>query len=119
MRWLVHGDLPAAVAEALRRHGHEARTPADAKIEADDPLEVLRAAHTLQLDIVTADPRLPGAAEQLGKRFGRSIVSIQTDPQRSEAAIDRLFERYKRLSPGRVYTVTDGRVKVRQLPGKP
>ena len=29
-------------------------------------------------------------------------------------AIDRLFTRYKRLSPGRLYTVTGGRVKVRQ-----
>ena len=28
-------------------------------------------------------------------------------------AIDRLFARYKRLTPGRLYTVTASRVKVR------
>jgi hypothetical protein len=32
--------------------------------------------------------------------------------------VDRLFDRYKRLSPGRLYTVTGSRVKVRQLPGR-
>jgi hypothetical protein len=31
-------------------------------------------------------------------------------------AITRLFERYKRLTPGRLYTVTGSRVKIRQLP---
>jgi hypothetical protein len=33
-------------------------------------------------------------------------------------AIDRLFTRYKRLTPGRLYTVTETRVKVRQLPSR-
>ena len=33
-------------------------------------------------------------------------------------AIDRLFARYKRLSPRRLYTVTATRVKIRQLPGR-
>jgi len=31
-------------------------------------------------------------------------------------AIDRLYARYKRLTPGRMYTVTGSRVKIRQLP---
>jgi hypothetical protein len=33
-------------------------------------------------------------------------------------AVDRLFTRYKRLTPERLYTVTETRVKVRQLPHK-
>ena len=31
-------------------------------------------------------------------------------------AVDRLFTRYKRLSPGRLYTITPSRVKILQLP---
>jgi hypothetical protein len=38
---------------------------------------------------------------------------IASQPQ----AIDRLFERYPRLTPRRLYTVTPNRVKIRQLPG--
>ena len=39
------------------------------------------------------------------------------DASAQSAAIDRLFERYKRLSPKRLYTITPNRVKIRQLPG--
>jgi hypothetical protein len=33
-------------------------------------------------------------------------------------AIGRFFERYPRPAPGRLYTITPSRVKVRQLPGR-
>jgi hypothetical protein len=46
------------------------------------------------------------------------MVYLQLDggDVEQDDAIDRLFKRYKRLSPGRLYTVTAARVKVRQLP---
>ena len=50
--------------------------------------------------------------------FNRSLVFLQLaggDVEQDDA-IDRLFKRYKRLAPGRLYTVTGSRVKVRQLP---
>jgi hypothetical protein len=55
---------------------------------------------------------------ELGVPFGRSIVFLQLEggDVEQDDAIDRLFKRYKRLSPGRLYTVTTSRVKVRQLP---
>jgi hypothetical protein len=53
-------------------------------------------------------------------QFANAIVLILDDPDDLHdqgAAITRLFERYKRLTPRRLYTVTRSRVKIRQLPG--
>jgi len=81
--------------------------------------EVLRLAHQRQLDVVTTDAALASAATQLAGRFDRCVVYIQVegDDVEQDDAVDRLFERYKRLTPGKLYTVTGSRVKVRQLPG--
>ena len=51
---------------------------------------------------------------------GGVIVLVLDDPESPRdqgRAIERLFERYQRLTPGRLYTVTASRVKIRQLPG--
>jgi len=53
-------------------------------------------------------------------QFGGVIVQILDEITAAKAqadAIERLFERYKRLTPKRLYTVTANRVKIRQLPG--
>ena len=118
MRWLLHGTLTPAVKDALVRHGHVASTPTDLQIESSDPDEALKQAHSRQLDVITADSNLANAPFERGVNFGRTIVFLQLlggDVEQDDA-IDRLFERYKRLSPGRLYTVTATRVKVRQLP---
>jgi CheY-like chemotaxis protein len=118
MRWLLHGSLAHAIAEALKRHGHQVTTLQDAKIESEDLTELLQQAHKQQLDVITADAQVPDIVFQQKIPFGRSIVFLQLaggDVEQDDA-IDRLFERYKRLSPGRLYTVTATRVKIRQLP---
>jgi len=121
MRWLLHGPMTPAVADALRRHGHA--LPEDAAIPVDPPApvaEVLKTAKARQLDILTTDPSLAAAPFELDYWFDRSIVFLQLEGGDIEQddAVDRLFARYKRLTPGRLYTVTASRVKVRQLPGK-
>jgi len=120
VRWLLHGNVTGAVGEALRRHGHIANVPAELGIDPNlPPAELLRQAHQKQLDIITADADLANAPFASRIRFGRSIVFLQLKGEDVEQddAIDRLFQRYKRLTPGRLYTVTATRVKVRQLPG--
>jgi hypothetical protein len=80
---------------------------------------ILKTAQKSQLDIVTADPTLAEAPYQLGFDFPRAIVFLQLaggDVEQDDA-IDRLFARYKAPKPKRLYTVTENRVKVRQLPG--
>jgi hypothetical protein len=119
MRWLLHGNLTVAAGEALRRHGHEARSMAEAGLGGEAlPAEIFEHARKAQLDIITADPAMAQAAFESPVRFKGTLVQLNVEAGEVEQddAIDRLFERYKRLSPGRLYTVTASRVKVRQLP---
>jgi predicted nuclease of predicted toxin-antitoxin system len=119
MRWLLHGSLTPAVADALRRHGHVAQTLADIGMQPDAaPAEIFAAARKSQLDIFTADPLLAAAPYEQQLGFPRTIVLLLTpggDVEQDDA-VDRLFTRYKRLNPGRLYTITPNRVKIRQLP---
>ena len=119
MRWLFHGNLTPAAAEALKRHKQETQSPADIGLPPDAlPVDLLEAARKSQLEIITADAALAHAPFEQPSRFVRTMVHLNVDEGDIEQddAIDRLFTRYKRLSPGRLYTVTGGRVKVRQLP---
>ena len=122
MRWLLHGTLTTAVAEALRGRGDSVVDPASAGVEAAAPhADVLAAAHKAQLDVITNDAKLVDSVlASGGPPFGRSIVYLQLEggDVEQDDAVDRLFERYKRLTPCRLYTVTGSRVKIRQLPGK-
>ncbi len=121
MRLLIHGNLTPAVADALRRHGHTPVLPAEIELPADAaPQLVVETAKARQLDIITADPAIAGAVFDLDLYMFRSIVYLQlpgADVEQDDA-IDRLFKRYSRLTPDRLYTVTETRVKVRQLPSK-
>lgn len=121
MRWLVHGNLTQAAIDALVRHEHKTESLPDSGLTPESsPEEVLKAAQKRQLDVMTASPELASAPFDLQFPFNRSIVFLQLEggDVEQDDAIDRLFERYKRLTPGRLYTVTASRVKVRQLPGK-
>ena len=122
MRWLLHGPMTSAVADALRGRGDTVVEPAAVGVAPDAPHgDVLQAARKAQVDLVTTDAKLaeaPFAPE--APPFVRSIVYLQLEggDVEQDDAVGRLFERYKRLTPGRLYTVTGTRVKIRQLPGK-
>ena len=121
MRWLLHGNITQAAADALKRHGHDVRDLPSASLSPQAPPdEVLRTAKKEQLDLLTSDPALARAPFDLDFWFNRSLVFLELEggDVEQDDAIDRLFARYKRLSPGRMYTVTGSRVKIRQLPGK-
>jgi hypothetical protein len=81
--------------------------------------EVFETAHAKQLDLLTSDPQMANAPFESPVKFRRSLVFLQLEggDVEQDDAIDRLFARYKRLTPGRLYTVTATRVKIRQLPG--
>jgi predicted nuclease of predicted toxin-antitoxin system len=120
MRFLLTGNLTPAVAAAIVRHGHQTATLDSLNLTDASPKdEILKAASKAQLDVVTADPDLVEAPYQHDYYFPRTIIFLQLpggDVEQDDA-IDRLFNRYKRLTPKRLYTVTENRVKVRQLPG--
>lgn len=123
MRFLIHPHPGPRVAEALWELGHAAVHLADLGLpESPTPAQVLEACRSRQYELLTGsreflDAILPASGR--GEVFGRLIVYLQDLPDEHELAIHRLFERYKRLTPGRLYTVTGGRVKVRQLPSGP
>lgn len=105
--------------EALVRHGHSTKTIAELNLgESPDLSAILKAARTGQLDIITNDSALVDAIYELDLYLDRSIVFLQLSGEEIEQddAVDRLFARYKRLTPERLYSVTETRVKVRQLP---
>ena len=121
MRWLLHGPMTTAVGEALVRHGHTALDMnAEGLPPALDSATVLKTAQAQQLDILTTDASLSAAPFLLDFWFQRCIVYLRLSGGAVEQddAVDRLFTRYQRLTPGRLYTVTEHRVKVRQLPGR-
>jgi hypothetical protein len=120
MRWLIHGSVTPAAVAALHRHEQQTRTPAEIELPTDaTPAELLRAAHKAQLELITTDSNLASTLYEERLPFGHCIVLLNVEAAEVEQddAIDRLFERYKRLTGGRLYTVTGSRVKIRQLPG--
>jgi hypothetical protein len=119
MRWLLHGNMTSAVRDAILRHGDSATLAAEIELAPDAPAEdVFLAAQSRQLDLMTTDAVLAQYPFDHPVKFTRSLVFLQLEGADVEQddAIDRLFERYKRMSPGRLYTVTASRVKIRQLP---
>ncbi|HZZ44916.1 MAG TPA: hypothetical protein VFE58_18405 [Tepidisphaeraceae bacterium] len=122
MRFLLLGStLTPAVAAALQRHEHTATLPAEISLDPSaSSAKIVEAARTRQLDIITTDHALIDHIYTADLWFSRVIVYLQLPGQDIEQddAIDRLFKRYKRLTPGRLYSVTESRVKIRQLPSK-
>ena len=119
MRWLLHGKVTVAAAEALKRHRQEVAEPSQLGLSSDATgAVVLESARKGQLEVMTTDPALAQAPFDGATGFARTLVflNVEAGEVEQDDAIDRLFERYKRLSPGRLYTVTGSRVKVRQLP---
>jgi hypothetical protein len=121
VRFLIHSNLAPAVVEAVKRHGHIAATLAMAELPPDIAAEdLLNELHRKQLDLITNDDSVIEAALKGDGKFERCIAYLQLaggDVEQDDA-IDRLFERYPRMSARRLYTVTETRVKVRQLPGR-
>src|SRR5262249_53150179 len=104
-----------------RRHSHDPRAFAELGLPEDfAPSDFFKAAQSRQLDVFTTDAQLVNAIFDQKISFNRSVVFLQLEggDVEQDDGIDRLFDRYKRLSPGRLYTVTGSRVKIRQLPGR-
>ena len=121
MRLVLHGKITPAVKDALVRHEQKPVPLAELGLAADaGPFELFKTAQTKQLDVFTTDSMLVNALFDEKIYFNRVVVFLQLEggDVEQDDAVDRLFERYKRLTPGRLYTVTGSRVKVRQLPGR-
>ena len=129
MRFLIHGAvrLEAPAAMAKRAHTCHALPELVADAEASvleaaalDPAVLLPLLEKRQWNLLTTEAALVRALYEKKVSFSGVIVLVLDDPESPRdqgRAIERLFDRYQRLTPGRLYTVTASRVKIRQLPG--
>jgi hypothetical protein len=127
MRFLLHGAVNPDVQTALAAEGHAVHTMLDLSADttapdlaADDPKVLLPLVEKRQWNLLTTDASFIHALYEQKVQFANIIILILDDANDLHdqgAAINRLFERYKRLTPRRLYTVTRSRVKIRQLPG--
>ena len=125
MQFFLHGQITKAAAEAaLIRHSHRI-VPEGASGEnmptpdgADSRREFFAHLAKNQWELITTDADLVHQFYNDKIDFNRSIILLVGSAGEDQpGAIDRLFARYPRLSPQRLYTLTSGRVKIRQLPG--
>ena len=127
MRFLIHGAVHPEAPAALVKHEHACHTMLELSEATDAPEAAAANAAVLlglltkkQWNLLTTDSALVRDLYEKKVSFAGVIVLVLEDPKELHdqgKAIDRLFERYKRLTPGRLYTVTPSRVKIRQLPG--
>jgi hypothetical protein len=119
MRFYTHGKIYPEAAEALKKHEQATQTADDLDAKNDDPAELLPALQKRQWELLTTDAAFIHELYEQKTLFGGVIVFLleAENGAQQAAAIDRLFERYRRLTPRRLYTVTPSRVKIRQLPG--
>jgi hypothetical protein len=129
MRFLIHGAVRPEVPAALVKRGHACHALPELAVDAGagapeaaalDPAILLPLLEKRQWNLLTTDAALVRALYEKKVSYGGMIVLVLDDPKAPRdqgRAIERLFERYPRLTPGRLYTVTASRVKIRQLPG--
>ncbi len=127
MRFLSHGDIQPDALAAMTKHEQKCEPLASLLSDAEEPgiVEAPDSPQTLlpllqkkQLQLLTTDTKFIADLYEQKVLFPGVIVLILEQSEGTQAeAIDRLFERYPRLTPRRLYTITGSRVKIRQLPG--
>jgi hypothetical protein len=128
MRFFLHGNVTPEVIAALQRHGHAVHQTPELAPDTDapetvlaDPQALLKILAQRQWQLFTTDGDFVHRLYDAKVAFpGGLIVLLLEDAAAAQdqgPAIDRLFARYKRLTPKRLYTITPSRVKIRQLPG--
>jgi hypothetical protein len=126
MRFFVRGDIQAEALAAMAKHEQKCETLSALStggeepgiVEApDSPQAMLPLLQKKQLQLLTTDTKFVADVYEQKVLFAGVIVLLLESEGTQGEAIDRLFERYPRLTPRRLYTVTGSRVKIRQLPG--
>lgn len=126
MRFLVHGTITPEGQLAMIKHEQALHTVmelagdgvTDATLES--PEELLKLLAKKQWNLFTTDGAFVEKMYEQHVEFPGVVVLLLDDPavlDDQAPAVDRLFERYKRLTPRRLYTITPSKVKIRQLPG--
>jgi len=111
MRFVLHGEISEEVRAALIAAGHGCYALEEVP---EDVAELLGELGKRQWDLMTVDGEFVRQIYERKVAFGGVVVQILGG---AENVVERLFERYPRLTGRRLYMVTRSRVKIRQLPG--
>ena len=108
MRWLLHGPMSAAVADALQRHDHSAVGLVEAGLSpAADPMNVLDVARKAQLDVLTTDDAGRAIPRPVGTALKLPLVLIDTD---GSTYWDFALCEYSGTAPTVLTVYRDGRI---------
>src|ERR1700719_1101814 len=117
MRFLTHGQIHPDALVAMTRHEQATHNPEELGDDANaqSPATLLPLLQKKQWNLLTTDTDfINDLYEQKIPFTGIIVLLLESAEGPQSAAIDRLFERYNRLTPRRLYTVTPSRVKIRQ-----
>ncbi|MCL2647029.1 MAG: hypothetical protein FWD61_08485 [Phycisphaerales bacterium] len=128
MQFFLHGGIHPDTQTALLKNKHVCHTllefaedSAASEEMVNDPMRFVPLLAKKQWNLITTDADFVRQLYEHKIAFDGIIVQIvespADDPRMQITAIPRLFERYPRLTPRRLYMVTRSRVKIRQLPG--
>lgn len=128
MQFFVHGAVSPDAIDALRQHEQQVHTALELSAETDapaaledNPRELLKFLQKKQWHLFTTDTGLIHQIYEEKIEFPGGIIVLMLDNpdvlNDQGAAVERLFERYKRLTVKRLYTITASKIKIRQLPG--
>ncbi|MCL2639843.1 MAG: hypothetical protein FWD53_03265 [Phycisphaerales bacterium] len=114
MQFLLHGAIPPDIQAALVKAKHVCHTMEELAEGVGEPRQFLAMLSKKQWNLITTDGDFLRQLYEQKIAFDGIIVQLLDT---AESAIPRLFERYPRLTPRRLYMITRSRVKIRQLPG--
>ena len=126
MHFHLFGEVSSEITTGLTRHGHTLHTLADlgdhpqaTELAAPSPELLMSVLEQKQWNCLTADGEFLRRFYEEKIIFPYLIIHVLPTALNDATAVDRLFERYPRLTPRRMYTITPSRIKIRQLPGLP
>ncbi len=129
MHFFVHGAVSPDAQEALLKHEQRVHTAIELSAAETDvpgeleenPRELFKILQQKQWHLFTTDTALIHRIFEEKIEFPGGIIVLMLDNpdvlNDQGAAVDRLFDRYKRLTVKRLYTITASKIKIRQLPG--